>query len=294
MCHPSQNQGARRAFTLIELLVVIAIIAILAAILFPVFAQAKQAAKQATSLSNVKQTALAAIMYSGDYDDVAIMPGVYGAGTGITGLNPKDYAPWSMIIQPYVKSIDIFSDPQVGAGVFKFPFPASNAWNKLFDTQYGLNFRAYAPMPAIPPANPVPKSMTSIARPAETVFFAAKTALNELTIPGFWSDYFGDESPFLAQIVWPVVCDAEIHFAPDCWGPDSFFNYAIVNNKANGYQTGEVSQRGSGLMLIAWGDGHASKKSAGAMAVGTNYDGVRSMFATTITDPSKYLWDGKQ
>ena len=30
------------------------------------------------------------------------------------------------------------------------------------------------------------------------------------------------------------------------------------------------------------------------MAVGTNYDGVRSMFATTITDPSKYLWDGKQ
>lgn len=60
----------RRAFTLIELLVVIAIIAILAAILFPVFAQAKEAAKQTQCVSNTKQTALAAMMYATDYDDV--------------------------------------------------------------------------------------------------------------------------------------------------------------------------------------------------------------------------------
>jgi prepilin-type N-terminal cleavage/methylation domain-containing protein len=59
----------KSAFTLIELLVVIAIIAILAAILFPVFAQAKVAAKGAADLSNVKQLALATVMYSGDNDD---------------------------------------------------------------------------------------------------------------------------------------------------------------------------------------------------------------------------------
>ncbi len=62
--------SARRAFTLIELLVVIAIIAILAAILFPVFAQAKEAAKKASCLSNLKQVSLAFIMYAVDYDDV--------------------------------------------------------------------------------------------------------------------------------------------------------------------------------------------------------------------------------
>ena len=45
----------RSGFTLIELLVVIAIIAILAAILFPVFAQAREKARQAGCLSNVKQ-----------------------------------------------------------------------------------------------------------------------------------------------------------------------------------------------------------------------------------------------
>jgi prepilin-type N-terminal cleavage/methylation domain-containing protein/prepilin-type processing-associated H-X9-DG protein len=58
------------AFTLIELLVVIAIIAILAAILFPVFAQAKNAAKGAVCISNMKQLAAASILYISDSDGV--------------------------------------------------------------------------------------------------------------------------------------------------------------------------------------------------------------------------------
>ena len=55
-------------FTLIELLVVIAIIAILAAILFPVFAKARERAKIATCLSNLKQVGLQFNMYASDYD----------------------------------------------------------------------------------------------------------------------------------------------------------------------------------------------------------------------------------
>ena len=56
-------------FTLIELLVVIAVIAILTAILFPVFASAREKARQTACLSNIKQAALAIIMYSQDYGD---------------------------------------------------------------------------------------------------------------------------------------------------------------------------------------------------------------------------------
>ena len=58
----------RRGFTLIELLVVIAIIAILAAILFPVFAQARENGRKSNCISNVRQLALATIMYTQDYD----------------------------------------------------------------------------------------------------------------------------------------------------------------------------------------------------------------------------------
>jgi prepilin-type N-terminal cleavage/methylation domain-containing protein len=56
----------RRGFTLIELLVVIAIIAILAAILFPVFMNAKEQARVAQCLSNLKELQLAFQRYCDD------------------------------------------------------------------------------------------------------------------------------------------------------------------------------------------------------------------------------------
>lgn len=59
----------RAGFTLIELLVVIAIIAILAAILFPVFARAREAARKATCLSNLKEVVLALKMYVDDFEN---------------------------------------------------------------------------------------------------------------------------------------------------------------------------------------------------------------------------------
>jgi prepilin-type processing-associated H-X9-DG protein len=112
---------------LIELLVVIAIIAILAAILFPVFARAREAARKATCISNLKQIALAAIMYAQDYDEVlptatqdgyatshAIVPGdsqITLSAAETAGLGSKDYWQLADLLRPYVKSIDIFVCP---------------------------------------------------------------------------------------------------------------------------------------------------------------------------------------
>ena len=114
----------KNAFTLIELLVVIAIIAILAAILFPVFASAKLAAKETVSLSDTKQTALALLLYAGDYDDL----NPQGAGNcswGWDGGDTQDFpydwyaygtpayqaceaASWANEVFPYVKNYDVF------------------------------------------------------------------------------------------------------------------------------------------------------------------------------------------
>ena len=92
----------RKGFTLIELLVVIAIIAILASILFPVFARARENARRSGCQSNLKQIGLGIVQYVQDYDER--MPSSQNDGLY------KD-VPWHIMLQPYVKSYQIFRCP---------------------------------------------------------------------------------------------------------------------------------------------------------------------------------------
>jgi prepilin-type N-terminal cleavage/methylation domain-containing protein len=114
ICHGARGPAG---FTLIELLVVIAIIAILAAILFPVFAQARDKARQAACLSNVKQIALGFAMYRQDWDGHGPFAGWPIDSRGnLTAHSPTaNYSQdWQFAIQPYLKNVGVLRCPSDG------------------------------------------------------------------------------------------------------------------------------------------------------------------------------------
>jgi len=103
----------RRGFTLIELLVVIAIIAILAAILFPVFSRAREQARKAACMSNMKQIGTALMLYCQDWDETYPM-GAFGMRWNAPCGDPAPvHSTWRVMIQPYLKSWDVFICPSV-------------------------------------------------------------------------------------------------------------------------------------------------------------------------------------
>ena len=101
----SATKNVKSAFTLIELLVVIAIIAILAAILFPVFARARENARRSSCSSNLKQIGLGIIQYAQDYDERMPSGRMSEANADNVG------GAWPILLQPYIKSIQLFSCP---------------------------------------------------------------------------------------------------------------------------------------------------------------------------------------
>ena len=119
----STFRSSSKAFTLIELLVVIAIISILAAILFPVFARARENARRASCVSNLRQMGLGMMMYAQDYDEK--IPG-RGTLTGSNmGTNCSSGAAGCVLIydiinnrryllEPYVKNRQLFACPSGG------------------------------------------------------------------------------------------------------------------------------------------------------------------------------------
>ncbi|GAB4465511.1 MAG: hypothetical protein OHK0029_36200 [Armatimonadaceae bacterium] len=171
------------AFTLIELLVVIAIIAILAAILFPVFAQAREKARQASCLSNLKQFNLACLQYIQDYDELFPQSAysldtttfVGGVGVLLPGSNDRVFTLFDACL-PYMRNIDILRCPSqspitdfqtILAGI-----GLRTSGNFRFSS-YSANFAVFQD-PALPPglgANDPTVPLAAIDLPVDTILF---------------------------------------------------------------------------------------------------------------------------
>ena len=243
-----QNSSIRNrkvGFTLIELLVVIAIIAILAAILFPVFARARENARRASCMNNLKQIGLGIMQYTQDYDEKYPPALNFGgktwqqgnyprAGAGMPGakfnvsdgININHFVSWMDIIYPYVKSVQVFTCPSATLAPEESP---SYGYNRLISRVNVTTGGA--------PASPI--SLSEISFPAETIMILDYNSTYGLYANG--GDYLNFFLPVAARwpSTWPhleggnkVFTDGHVKWVKRGASPAVIAGVAWNNNRA--------------------------------------------------------------
>jgi len=118
----------RKGFTLIELLVVIAIIAILAGMLLPALSRARESARRAACLNNLKQVITAIKTYSPDYNEYYPTSALPNASISIS----THYEDLGILFPTYITSLDVFTCPSSGDRMPRRDDPTGQYDNKPF------------------------------------------------------------------------------------------------------------------------------------------------------------------
>lgn len=254
-------RSRRAGFTLIELLIVIAIIAILAAILFPVFVRARENARRTSCQSNLKQQGLGILQYAQDYDELMVpawSDGNCPAGTGWGATNSGNCVStttpavgnfkWMDLLQPYVKSTQIFDCPSAPARAENGPYfykydEASGA--EVGHYAANLTYRTAGDVSTPPFSSSVATTnLAKFATPATTVMVADARGGMGSGGPDCIFTWGGYINPTLVDLRPPGV------FSGFDWKNTSFVNSDSTNPK------GAVAARHLDTINVLWADGH--------------------------------------
>jgi len=237
-----------KGFTLIELLVVIAIIAILAAILFPVFAKAREKARQASCLSNLKQISLSMIMYSQDYDEALPVAGYFDWvnnnncywGTPNPAVATGTTAGSVSILDQYLKSKDLLHCPDI---------------TSTSQFSYGYNWFAAGLRSAqiIRPSDLILLADSNGSDAANAATATGYVAGNAFVIPGFsnatlfgTNNYAGGYGAL--QLTVADITGTGLNYTQDT---------TVANSPMDGIHMGQVN--------VAFADGHAKSMTPGTL-----------------------------
>ena len=157
-------KNANDGFTLIELLVVIAIISILSGILFPVFARARESARRASCLSNLKQIGLGVMMYVQDYDEKYPLRNFANpAAPPEDGWWYNGSWFWENSVMPYIKSSQVFICPSSYSTVsYAPPYTGVGSDYGPYADNYGVNDVVFKSKPEDGTGDGIPVSMAAV------------------------------------------------------------------------------------------------------------------------------------
>lgn len=261
----------------------------------PMFATAHLSLRGgAVSLSNAKQQALAAILYSDDNGTMLPLGTAWNTGKDqLCYPQPVGcFSTWAWATRAYAKEQDFYRDDSVRA---RNRGPESLRWDTFY-SDFGYNYVHLSPYRLRSDGRVAVSSVSveHLTAPANTVMIASKWSPALVKSRVNWANAFPGGMVMDAAVE-PPVCAPLPQLCLTGWGRNGFFDQSQASkglylDEQEGRYTGGVARRHYNQAFVAFADGHGKKLTAAALAAGTNWRASIEAKDVLLTSPRNYLW----